>query len=267
MPFSAFVLHTLIAAAPSPEVPRLLVQEFTVRGVDAAVAEAITDGVGPEIDRRGYFRTLTAKDVQTILGMERQKQLLGCSEGSTCLTELAGALGAPYVLSGTISQLGPSLQLSMQMLDVSKSQVLARSIRIARNAEALRELLPWALAEATATPAPPRPSRVPGLAFIIGGGVAAAVGVALGGQALIQEQQFKHDLDTGLRTTGLLQPPSYYQQQGDALALQRTVGLLTIIGGAALMGVGVYLLPSTPSSVEVAMVFNGSGFAVTGSFR
>ena len=135
MTFAAtFVLQTLIAAAPSSEVPRLLVQEFTVRGVDPAIAEAITDGVGPEIDRRGYFRTLTSKDVQTILGLERQKQLLGCSpEGSNCLAELAGALGAPFVLSGTLSKIGPSLQLSMQLLDVSRSQVVARSIRITRD--------------------------------------------------------------------------------------------------------------------------------------
>lgn len=104
----------LLAATATPEVPRLLVQQFTVRGVDEATAESISDGVGPEIDRRGYFRSLTSKDVQTILGLERQKQLMGCAEASSCLAELAGAMGAPYLLSGTISQIGPSLQLSMQ---------------------------------------------------------------------------------------------------------------------------------------------------------
>jgi len=265
------VVLLLAAASPSaPEVPRLLVQEFTVRGVDAATAEAITDGVGPEIDRRGYFRSLTAKDVQTILGAERQKQLLGCApEASTCLTELAGALGAPFVLSGSISQIGPSLQLSMQLLDVSKSQVVARSIRIARDAETLRQLLPWALAEATATPAPPRPSRVPGFAFIGAGSAVAATGLALGAYALIQEQQYQHDLATGQRTTGLLERPSYYQQKGDELALQRTLGLTALLGGAALIGVGIFLLPSGPSSgeVSVAMVWTGPGVALTGSFR
>src|SRR3990167_8754083 len=214
------------AAAPTPEVPRLLVQEFTVRGVDAAIAEALTDGIGPEIDRRGYFRSLTTKDVQTILGVERQKQLLGCSDDqSSCLSELAGALGAPYVLGGTISQIGPSLQLSMQLLDVAKSQVVARSIRIARDVETLRQLLPWAVAEATATPAPPRPSRLPGFLFIGAGSAAAAVGLAVGAQALIQEQQYRHDLTTGERTTGLLERPDYYQQKGDELALQRSLGL------------------------------------------
>ena len=265
----ALALQTLIAATPVPEVPRLLVQEFTVRGVEAATAEAITDGIGPEVDRRAYFRSLTSKDVQTILGAERQKQLLGCNEASTCLTELAGAMGAPYVLSGTISQIGPSLQLSMQMLDVSKSIVVARSIRIARDAETLRALLPWAVAEATATPAPPRPSKVPGFAFIGAGSAAAAVGLALGAQALIQEQQYAHDLATGQRTTGLLDRPSYYQQRGDELALQKTLGLAALLGGAALIGVGISLLPSGPGSgeVSVAMVWTGPGVAFTGSFR
>ncbi|MDP1826137.1 MAG: hypothetical protein Q8L48_22920 [Archangium sp.] len=266
----ALVLQPLFAAAPPPELPRLLVQEFTVRGVDAALAEAITDGIGAEVDHRGYFRSLTSKDVQTILGVERQKQLLGCSpEASTCLTELAGALGAPYVLSGTLSRIGPSLQLSMQMLDVSKSMVVARSIRIARDVDTLRQLLPWALAEATATPAPPRPSKVPGLAFIGAGSAAAAVGLALGAQALIQEQQYQHDLATGQRTPGLLERPSFYQQKGDELALQKSLGLAAICAGAAAIGVGIYLLPSGPGSgeVSVAMQWTGSGVAFTGSFR
>ena len=258
----------LLAATAAPEVPRLLVQQFTVRGVDAATAESISDGVGPEIDRRGYFRSLTSKDVQTILGLERQKQLMGCAEASSCLTELAGAMGAPYLLSGTISQIGPSLQLSMQMIDVSKSQVVARSIRIARDAETLRQLLPWALAEATATPPPPRPSKVPGFAFIGAGSAAAAVGLALGASALIQEQQFGHDLESGERTSGLLENPAYYQQKGDELAVQKSIGLAALCGGAALIGVGIYLLPSGPASgeVSVAMMFTGSGVAFAGSF-
>lgn len=263
------LLLQLLAAESSPELPRLLVQEFTVRGVDAAIAASIADGIGPEIDKRGYFRTLTSKDVQTILGIERQRALLGCSpEASSCLTELAGAMGAPYVLSGTISQIGPSLQLTMQMIDVSKSQVVARSIRIARDPETLRQLLPWAVAEATATPAPPRPSKVPGFAFIGAGSAAAAVGIALGASALIQEQQFRHDLESGQRTSGLLESPAYYRQKGDEVALQKSLGLAALCGGAALIGVGIYLLPSGPSSGEasVAMMFTGSGVAVAGSF-
>ncbi len=268
MTFAVPLVLQLLSANPTPEVPRLLVQEFSVRGVDSATAEAITDGIGPEVDRRGYFRTLTSKDVQTILGNERQKQLLGCAEASTCLSELAGALGAPYVLSGTISQIGPSLQLSMQLLDVSRSIVVARSIRIARDAQTLIQLLPWAVAEATATPAPPRPSRVPGIAFIGAGSAAAAVGIALGASAIIQEQQYQHDLATGQRTSGLLERPSYYQQKGDELAVQRTVSLVSLIGGAALIGVGIYLLPSGPSSGDpsVAVVFTGTGAAFAGTF-
>jgi hypothetical protein len=260
----------LLAAAPTTtELPRLLVQDFTLRGVDAATAEAIAEGVGPEIDRRGYFKTLTQKDIQTILGLERQKALLGCStDGSACLTELAGALGAPYVLSGSISQIGPNLQLSMQMLDVAKSQVVARTIRIARDAETLRLLLPWAVAEATATPPPPRPSKVPGIALISGGGVAAAVGLALGASALIQEQQYQHDLDTGERTSGLLESPAYYEQKGNELAVQKSISLAALIGGAALIGVGIVLLPSAASSGEASasLTFTGNGVAVVGSF-
>jgi hypothetical protein len=37
-----------------------------------------------------------------LLGLERQKQMLGCAEDSSnCLAELAGALGARFVLNGS----------------------------------------------------------------------------------------------------------------------------------------------------------------------
>lgn len=102
---------------------------------------------------------ISTKEVQSLLGLERQKQMLGCGEQGSCLAELAGALGAKLVLSGTVGRLGEVYQLTLQMLDSAKAQTLSRSMRIAKTPELLRQQLPFAIAEATGTPAPRRRRR------------------------------------------------------------------------------------------------------------
>ena len=60
-----------------------------------------------EVQRRGFFQVISQQDIATMLGLERQKQLMGCADDSTsCLAELSGALGARFVMSGTLTRLG-----------------------------------------------------------------------------------------------------------------------------------------------------------------
>ncbi|MFL5322074.1 MAG: hypothetical protein ACJ790_20600 [Myxococcaceae bacterium] len=237
----------LLAAAPA-ERAQLLVQDLTVgAGIDPGTVTAITESLGAEIDRRGYFKSVTSKDVQTLLGVERQKQLVGCNDASSsCLSELAGALGAPYVLSGSVSKLGSAIQLTLQMLDVGKAQTVARAIRIANDVDSLRATIPWALAEATGTPPPPLPSKLPAMSLVIGGGAVLVGGLAYGGQALLQERDAQTELHLGETSAGVLDTPSHYQKLGDDLARQKTLGLAGIALGAVLVGAGIYLWPATP---------------------
>ena len=60
-----------------------------------------------------------------------------------------------FVLSGALSRLESSFQLSLQLLDTVKGQPLGRSVRIAPDLEVLRAQVPYAAAEATGSPLPP----------------------------------------------------------------------------------------------------------------
>ena len=60
-----------------------------------ALGEALTQ----ELSRRGFFEVISAGDIRALLGVERQRALLGCSD-SSCTAELSGALGARFVLQG-----------------------------------------------------------------------------------------------------------------------------------------------------------------------
>ena len=55
-------------------------------------------------------------------------QTMGCSD-SGCLAELAGAVGAAYVVSGTISKSGETYTISLVLTDQQKAQALDRVVR------------------------------------------------------------------------------------------------------------------------------------------
>ena len=51
--------------------------------VAPAVANAMTESITAEIEARGYFQAISSQEIATLIGVERQKQLLGCSEDSS----------------------------------------------------------------------------------------------------------------------------------------------------------------------------------------
>ncbi|MBL8956471.1 MAG: hypothetical protein JNK82_37195 [Myxococcaceae bacterium] len=76
------------------------------------------------VDEQGV-RVTTPKDMAAALGIEKQKQLLGCAdESSSCMAELAGALGADGFVTGQIARVGQSFQLNVKILAPDGTQAL-----------------------------------------------------------------------------------------------------------------------------------------------
>ncbi len=78
------------------------------------------------------FQVITATDIETVLGVEKQRQLMGCGE-SSCLAELGGAMGADYIVHGELGSVGHNTAVTLtvndnrgqgvnQIADVVKSQ-------------------------------------------------------------------------------------------------------------------------------------------------
>ncbi len=119
------------------EKPKLVVLDLTPGGgADPQVVAAFTEALTATISKAGYFDVASSRDVAQLLGVERQKQLLGCSDGS-CMAELSGAIGARFILSGSLVKLGDSWQLTMTTLDTERSQPVGRAVRIASQLTAL----------------------------------------------------------------------------------------------------------------------------------
>ena len=80
---------------------------------------------------RKLFRVIGEKDVSQMLNTEQQKQLAGCTDTS-CLVELAGAMGTKYTLDGTVGVVGTSNVLSLTLIDVTKAAVISRKTAVVK---------------------------------------------------------------------------------------------------------------------------------------
>jgi TolB-like protein len=254
--------------------PRLLVTDLTAQGVSAQEAAALTDAVVQSLTERNLFEVLSRRDVETLLTAERQRQLLGTCDSSpeACAQDVGGALGARYVLSGSLSKLGPTYELAIQVLDTVKGRPVGRSTRLARELSTLRELVPYSVAEASGSPLPPPASRV--LPYgLIGGGSAALLGGGVYGLIALSRQKVLNDELCPEDPTGSgagacqgrnLRELDYYRQENDRLARDKTLALVTMAAGAGLLAAGFYFMPPPEGGPRIALVPMGRGLALVG---
>jgi len=93
----------------------------------------------------------TFEEFRTLADVEAQRTITGCDEGSaSCLAEVAGALGARYVVSGTLGTLGAEVVLQLTLLDTRTARTLARGGASGADVAALRAAIDGAVVEVLA---------------------------------------------------------------------------------------------------------------------
>ena len=257
---------------PKKDLPRIFVTDLTPQGVTPEQAYAVRDAVVAALVAQGLFDVVSTRDVQTLLSIERQKQLLGaCADESQCASDASSLLQARFVLSGTLSKLGDAVQLQLQGLDTQKSQPVGRATRIARSLDALRELVPYAAAESVGAPLPPPPSKVPSVLLMSVGGATLLAGGFVGLQALATESALNAELCPsgaveGQRCDGRnLSPRDFYVAQQRDLGVRKGVAIGLLAGGAVLGALGIWLFPPDVArprfAVRLVPQANGVGLA------
>jgi TolB-like protein len=124
------------AAAPAgrPRVKVAVTEVKNIQGVAPGTATIISDIVVSEIARQGY-EVVSQSDINAMLGFERQKRALGCSEDSSCLAEIGGALGVDFMLTGQVGQIGSRYRISVLAVDTRKARVVARAAQFCEQDE------------------------------------------------------------------------------------------------------------------------------------
>jgi hypothetical protein len=93
-------------------------------GIEPKTAELYTDALVGELRRHPRVRVVSPSEIAAAIGLERQKQLLGCTETS-CLAEIGGALGADRLVSGSLGRLGGSLVVNLSSVDARTARPVA----------------------------------------------------------------------------------------------------------------------------------------------
>src|SRR4051794_22788356 len=111
-------VHSLVLAllVATPSIPVKLAAS-NVRAVDVSLdrAQLWADHLAQQLSLQG-LQVTTHSEVQTLLGFERQKQLLGCDEKSpACLAELAGGLGVEGLVLTSIAGAGKGFLVNVRI--------------------------------------------------------------------------------------------------------------------------------------------------------
>ena len=113
--FSSLFLVTALWGLPALAAThrtRILVLDFPrAASVDPATLKTLDDYLAGTVRDQG-FEVTTPSQVSDVLSLERQRQLLGCSD-SGCLAELGGALGVDAIVSPSLAVLDQNVVLTL----------------------------------------------------------------------------------------------------------------------------------------------------------
>jgi hypothetical protein len=262
------VLWVILAASP---VPRMALTDLAPVQVSSAEAALFAEQLVQDFASLG-LNVVSSRDLATLLGFERQKQLLGCNEES-CLAELAGALGVDALLKGDIGKLGEGYALTLKVLNAHNASVVARWNGTVGSVAQLRGLIARGAREiagqltATSKGSPtavdlnrgPEPmsrwwALVPG-AVAVGSLVAGGVFQSRAAEdlAALQSATFREDA---------------VQARDDGIRQQNIARVGLVGGGIAVAATVAVLIFGSPSSSDgpmpsVAMGSSGFSFALT----
>jgi TolB-like protein len=113
------------AGPAAPRKKKLAVLQFRGLGTPAGEAELISEVVVTEASRYRGLEVISQSEVTALLSLEHEKAVLGCQDGS-CIAEIGGALGADYLLVGSVGRLGETRRLDLSLMDARKVQALGR---------------------------------------------------------------------------------------------------------------------------------------------
>lgn len=272
---SALVVTLLLAvqepapSAPAPatattaEKPRVFVLDLKSQTVERPMLQSIEGALAAELARFKELDVLSSEDVRRALEMEASKSMLGCDTSSTsCLAEVANAMGAELVVFGDVEKVDDAYVLNLAVLDAAKvksrgkQSVRARSLdRLTdQGVQAVRPLLEdvyvergWTLpAEAVVVVEPQSPpiaawATTGAGALVAAGGVALVVVGALPlfahGDAVARlaaaEERIDSEASSSLEAGRVAQ-----DDQRAARAAWESYGLWSAISGVALVVVG-----------------------------
>ncbi|MDP1821658.1 MAG: hypothetical protein Q8L48_00365 [Archangium sp.] len=252
---TAFVLASLTAAPH-----KLAAPEWSTVNIPADLASFYAGEVARVLRGEG-FEVISSRDIATVLGFERQKQLLGCAEdANACMTELGAALGCDGILTANLARLDDTYQGSLRILSTD-GRTLADERVEATGQKALAEALEAAalrlVKKLRPQVPPPGPRRLSWIPLAAGVALGVGAGVSLG---VANSNFVQLDASGEAKALQLANEGKALQGAGWAMA---GVGAAALAGAALMFALGGDPPPVTP---QVSVTSGGAALSLTGAF-
>ena len=206
------------AAATAPGKQQLLLLNLDAIDVPADKVSILNGRIASLLSSRSDVETITASDMQAMAQIDATKASMGCDETS-CLAEVASALGARFVIYGRVGRLDDVILLQNSLFDASVGKPVSRQEAQGAQLKELSDKLPktlnallaplggTAITEAAVVETPPAGPPL-SMLTLAGGGVAVLGLVAAGGlgawalgldadlgsaESSIEQKQFAYD--------------------------------------------------------------------------
>ncbi|MCK5688761.1 hypothetical protein KAI87_05790, partial [Myxococcota bacterium] len=108
------------------QTPGLKCAAIPLKAMDISdqLAFVVDDFLLGELQQAG-FEAIGPDDINAMLGFEEVKDAVGCDDAA-CIAELGNALGVDYLVAGSLASLDGSLILTLKLIDVRNTRVVAR---------------------------------------------------------------------------------------------------------------------------------------------
>lgn len=271
--------ETAPAAPPARKKAKARIAVLDVRtgALDPKTFEGLSGLIASELAARApAVQVIGSGDIRAMVGFEREKQLMGCSE-SSCLAEIGGALGVEYMLTTDCGKTGGTWLINMVLIDVGRARPLKRLSQrtsdenklvdeaVAGVQQMVAELpgdgsapAPQPVAKVEARPAEGGRNKLVTWGLVLGGVVGIAVGSVAAGMGWETHRQVLSDQKDHVGT-GVSR---YEAQQANNKAIAGyVVGAVGI--AAATWGALRLILPESPAQVSVVPTSGGVHAAVS----
>lgn len=189
----------LATSANPPARPRILVLETRADAAYLEQVRAFGDLLATLLESRTDAEVIPSSSVKDRLSVAADRLSAGCDD-TACMTEIAGALDARYVIASRASQVGGRWLMRVELFDSQDLKVIAQATAMAEGVEGLaaqaEALADDVLARApvigrhastpgavsgggTGTLPPPDANKGGGNGWLLGGGIAALAGSAV----------------------------------------------------------------------------------------
>jgi TolB-like protein len=109
------------------QLPTLIVFDIAPeKGVERNESNLLTELVIDRVTRLKRHNVMGQKDLDKMFNWEQNKQLKGCSDTS-CLVQIAGAMGAAYYIEGSVGIMGAQYIITLKLMDANNVKIVERA--------------------------------------------------------------------------------------------------------------------------------------------